>query len=73
MSKPKHLFSDHPENFQKFHQKKRLETIIRNCFHCAKPTVYIYKGNVGVPWKPEHLYECIVCGVHYTVSKKVKT
>ena len=65
------------ENFNardlgKFHQKTRLETVVRDCWNCRKPTVYFYLGDYGLKEKPAHTYQCTECKVHYTSAKKLK-
>lgn len=60
-----------PKDFGKFHQKTRLEMVVRDCWNCGKKTVYVYIGDFG-EYKREHTYECSKCGVHYISSKKIK-
>ena len=68
----KKLPEGHPQLFGKYHQKTRLETILKDCWKCHRETVWIYKGDYRTKINPQHTYECMGCGIHYTNQKKLK-
>lgn len=61
-----------PELFGKFHQKTRLEVIIKDCWNCRKPRTFVYLGNQGTEFNQKHVYECMSCEIHYVSSKKLR-
>lgn len=57
-----------PKDFNKFHQKEKLETIIKDCWKCGKTRPYVYVGEEnGI-----YLYDCLFCGIRYSSAKKLK-
>lgn len=57
-----------PKDYDKFHQKRKLEMIVRECKECGRETVFIY---VGVE-RFKHYYQCLVCDNYISGYSKLK-
>jgi len=57
-----------PKDFGKFHQKRRLEMIIRECRPCGMETAFVYMGKEGL----KNHYQCLRCKNTITSYRKLK-
>lgn len=68
MTNPK---STHSKEFDKHHQKERLETLIMKCWNCNIPRTHIYLGDFGNKQLHKYTYKCSGCDAKYISSRRL--